>query len=84
MKKRILTATLEVPFVSSFDDYHDIFELQSNLKDLFGNKLKVKEVASDGTYWGLVYYHGEKPTTQEAKDLLKLEGFDFKDGDIYI
>ncbi len=79
MKTYTITAKpLVLPCVMNFRDYHHIPAKESDLREIYGNKIKLREIDYDGRYWG-VCYTGIKPTKQEIRTMLVKAGFD----DIY-
>lgn len=73
--------SVEVPFVESFGDYHEIDAKISSLQEVYGKRIKGKEIAFNGNYWG-VFYVGTCPRRQELRKLLKAQGFDLCRGEI--
>ena len=71
--------TIQMPFVESFSDYHEIDEEQRNLKKLSGKKTNIccKEIGFDGDYWGVFWIRGNKPSVDEIREMLIKEGFTF-------
>ena len=57
---------IKFPFVEGFRDYHDIRFKQEFLSGVFVDKIKSKEVAYDGCYYG-IFYIGKIP----SKDIIK-------------
>lgn len=70
MKTIVPQAKLRLPFVKDFGDYHDIYAECDLLNELFEERIKCKEVAFDGRYWGL-FYVGVMPTKSEIRKMLK-------------
>ena len=59
---------IKFPFVERFQDYHDIKYRAEDLNDIFVSKIKCKEVAFDGCYYGL-FYMGKLPAKQKIRQL---------------
>jgi hypothetical protein len=60
---------IKFPFVDSFADYHDIIYKADELNEIFVTKIKYKEIAFDGDYWGL-FYVGKMPSRKTIHKLL--------------
>ncbi len=75
MKTKTLKSLIkiQVPFVESFEDYHDIKWRHEELAGQ-GFKIKWKEIAFDGTYWG-VFYEKKLPDNKTLKAMLMERGF---------
>jgi len=67
--------TIELPYATQFNDYHDIADALDIIQDFAQDfKLKAKEVASDGSYWAIVY-KGKFPPEKIIRLALKKAGF---------
>jgi hypothetical protein len=60
---------LKFPFVEGFGDYHEIKCKADDLNEIFAERIKSKEIAFDGEYWG-VFYVGKLPHKNELKKML--------------
>ena len=60
---------IKFPFVEAFDDYHDIKDKAEYLNEIFVTKIKYKEIAFDGFYWGL-FYVGKMPSRKTIHKLV--------------
>ncbi len=65
---------IKFPFVDSFGDYHDIDDKLSSLNEVFTDRIKAKEIAYDGTYWG-VFYVGKLPSKDRLKKMVVAAGW---------
>jgi hypothetical protein len=65
---------MKLPFVRGFGDYHDAWAFQDNLNDVSIGKVKYKEIAFDGLYWG-VFFEGKLPPKDKLKKILLKAGW---------
>ena len=68
MKTTTVKATL--PKLVVVRDYHEFDSVKETLNDILDVRVKVKEIAFDGDYIGVVYVD-KLPTKQEIDKLLK-------------
>jgi hypothetical protein len=68
---------IKIPYVKSFEDYHEIGDKLSFIKEIIPS-IKACEVGFDGVYWGL-FYIDKMPSKEEILQLLKKKGFPTKE-----
>ena len=69
------------PFVREFIDYHDIEWELDKLRERYGKQGTVilsREIAFDGSYWGLFWVRGRKPSKKDIRVLLEEADFSFE------
>lgn len=65
---------IKFPFVEGFGDYHYIDDKLYQFEQIFATKIKAKEIAFDGEYWG-VFYVEKLPKKETLKKMLLEAGF---------
>lgn len=64
----------KIPLVKGFGDYHDIYAFEDELNEVIVPRIKSKEIAFDGEYWG-VFYVSKLPPKDKLKKLLIAAGW---------
>lgn len=74
-KSVTLTATMEFPFVETFNEYIDLELKAERLTEFFGRKILFHDIVYyDMKYWGILYV-GTYPSRSVAVALLKKAGY---------